>query len=32
MKKIIKKLCMRLGNWCLRVSEFAERMQKKNDD
>jgi hypothetical protein len=32
MKKIIKKVCKRLANWSLRVSEFAERMQKKNDD
>lgn len=32
MKKIIKKGCKKLANWCLRVSEFAARMQKKNED
>jgi hypothetical protein len=32
MKRIFKKGCKKLGNWCLRVSEFAARMQKKNDD
>lgn len=32
MKRIIKKVCKRLANWSLWVSEFAERMQKKNED
>jgi hypothetical protein len=32
MKRIIKKGIKKLSNWCLRVSEFAERMQKKNED
>jgi hypothetical protein len=32
MKRIFKKGRKKLANWCLRVSEFAERMQKKNED
>ena len=32
MKRIIKKVCKRLANWSLRVSEFAARVQKKNED
>lgn len=32
MKRIFKKGCKKLANWSLRVSEFAARMQKKNDD
>jgi hypothetical protein len=32
MKRIIKRGRRKLADWCLRVSEFAARMQKKNED